>query len=113
MSRCIITCMAPGCKNQISYDPDKDEYVHLYCPTHRSDTGRHSAVRHLKKVKNLPGDAIDAPDSIVVVRCPRCHLRREVSERTWKQDVPVVCECGRSMLYHKTIGDEHVGGGSQ
>ena len=51
MSRCVITCMQPGCKNQIQYDPDTSSYVHLYCLAHRTIDGRHSAVREIKHDK--------------------------------------------------------------
>ena len=114
MSRCVITCSSPGCNNLIVYDRD-DDYVHLYCTTHRSRSGRHAAIRYLKKAEpiNAQRDAVDAPDAIVVLRCPRCKLRREVSEKVWKKDAPIVCECGKSMLYHRSLGDEHVGGGKQ
>ncbi len=47
MTRCVITCMQPGCKNQIFYDPEQDGFVHLYCETHRTKFGRHSQIRVL------------------------------------------------------------------
>ena len=114
MSRCVITCASPGCSNQIQYDSN-DFCVHLYCPTHRSKFGRHAAVRNLQKEipDEAPPEVIVAPDVIVVMRCPRCKLRREVSEKVWKKDAPIVCECGKSMVYHRTLGDEHVEGGKR
>ncbi len=110
MSRCVIGCMEPGCNNQIQYDSN-DFCVHLYCPTHRSKFGRHAAVRNLQKetLVEIPPEVVITPDVIIVMRCPRCKLRREVSEKIWKKDAPIVCECGKSMVYHRTLGDEHNG----
>jgi hypothetical protein len=115
MSRSVITCAEPGCTNQIAYDPKNDLHVHLYCPKHRTIGGRHAAVRILKKAEPIvkKEKPIDAQDAIVVLRCPKCHLRREVSQMTWKRDAPIICECGRNMTYHKTIGDEHISGGAE
>ena len=47
MTRCAITCMEPGCINKIHYDTETDLSVYLYCPCHRSEEGRHAAVRSL------------------------------------------------------------------
>ena len=62
MTKCSITCMEPGCTNKIYYtvadkkecisfgmpnDEVSDDEVPLYCERHRTEEGRHSAVRKL------------------------------------------------------------------
>ena len=74
MTRCSITCAEPGCTNKIYYtvadkkecisfcmpnDKESDEEVPLYCERHRTEEGRHSAVRTLKK----PAPVVEGDDA--------------------------------------------------
>jgi phenylacetate-coenzyme A ligase PaaK-like adenylate-forming protein len=46
--KAVITCLEHGCTNTIAYD-NEDYEVPLYCSKHRTDDGRHSHTRVLKK----------------------------------------------------------------
>lgn len=95
--RCVITCMEPGCKNPIYYYTDDIE-VPLYCERHRTDDGRHSAVRNL--LKPIPPKQ---PDKYVILRCPVCKTRKQVLHSDWLLNKPYRCICGGNMLYHKDV----------
>lgn len=98
--KCVITCMEPGCQNHITYWTDSDE-VPLYCEKHRTEDGRHAAVRVLRKPDPVPEPA---PESSVVMRCPKCKVRRTIKSSEWKEAPKgIVCSCGTVMLYHKEL----------
>jgi len=97
MTRCVITCCEPGCSNPIHYDSEDDE-VPLYCSRHRTDYGRHSETRDLHPpVKPEP----KPPNAIYRCTSTKCHKRKLVSKADWIEGVPVICECGKRMIYHK------------
>lgn len=98
MSKAVITCMETGCQNTIEYDPKKDDEVPLYCCRHRTDSGRHSEVRILRK----PEPTKPEPVRVIMI-CPslKCHKRKEILKEQWMKGEPVYCECGRKMVYHK------------
>jgi len=51
-NKAVITCLEPGCSNTIAYDGE-DYEVLLYCSKHRTEEGRHSQTRTLKKRTGL------------------------------------------------------------
>lgn len=46
-SKAAITCMGCGCLNKIYYSSEDIE-APLYCERHRTEEGRHSAMRRLR-----------------------------------------------------------------
>ena len=46
--KAVITCLEHGCSNTIPYS-NEDYEVPLYCSKHRTEEGKHSEVRVLKK----------------------------------------------------------------
>jgi len=100
----VITCAEPGCTNPIKYCKDDDE-VPLYCPMHRTEEGRHAAVR----VLHVPYEDIKEPEPTVVMRCINscCHHRTTILRSEWMNGVLIVCpECNGNMLYHKDAEPE-------
>jgi hypothetical protein len=54
MTRCSITCQEPGGSNKIYYetDPEHGDYEHfvpMYCERHRTEEGRHSQTRAVRR----------------------------------------------------------------
>ena len=89
-----ITCMEPTCTNQIKYT-NEDTEVPLYCEKHRTEEGRHSQVKILKK----PTEPEPKP-KMVIMRCPICKKRKKITESDmWGMAVPDCC--GVRMLYHR------------
>jgi hypothetical protein len=86
-----------GCITPIHYDSE-DLEVPLYCTRHRTESGRHAQVRILKQ----PDKPI-SPTPTVILLCPsrKCHKRKDIPQEQWKLGEPVLCSCGRKMLYHK------------
>jgi hypothetical protein len=102
MSKAVITCMETGCQNKIYYDPKLDDEVPLYCERHRTYSGRHADVRNLRKpVQPEP----ESPHVIMLCPSMKCHKRKEILKEQWMKGEPVHCECGRKMMYHKTVGE--------
>jgi 23S rRNA G2445 N2-methylase RlmL len=88
-TRCVITCMLPGCLAQIHYQSD-DEEVPLYCPAHLK--GReHRGYRTRKTSAALPKMAH-------LFRCPRDQCAKV-------SDAEDMCcpICGSQMVKHGEV----------
>jgi hypothetical protein len=94
-TRCTITCMEHGCQTPIFYQSTDDE-VPLYCEKHRTDEGRHSQVRVLKK----PEPVKPAVRKVIMI-CPKCKDRKIITEGEWTTEKEIRCPCGTKMIYHK------------
>ena len=105
MTRCAITCSEYGCDNKIFYE-DTDATVRLYCSTHRTGEGRHSAVRELVKPKILN---TSEPEKIVEYVCAnkKCNNRKQITFSEHMKGLAgnkQVCEkCGRWIIYRKDL----------
>jgi hypothetical protein len=104
MTRCVITCLEPGCSNQIHYDSD-DGVAPLYCTVHRTLEGRHSEVRVVNPKKKKP---IVEKVELVCVR-KSCRKTMEIDKKEWVGGVMMggmvrVCPaCGRMMVYNRDV----------
>ena len=96
-TRCTITCMEHGCQTPIFYQSTDDE-VPLYCEKHRTDEGRHSQVRVLKK----PEPVKPAVRKVIMI-CPKCKKRRVIDEGVWEKGEMMFCECKTRLIYHKHL----------
>jgi len=96
MTRAVITCSEPGCHRKISYDPDKDFMVHLYCEAHRTITGRHAAIRELR-VKEP-----EKPEKRILFKCPdkTCRKSDTLSFMEFVSGKRPLSSCGKEMQYH-------------
>jgi len=101
MTRCAITCSEYGCDNKIFYE-DTDDEVHLYCITHRTREGRHSAVRELNKT--IPEEESKPKKVLYVCSNKKCNHREEISNETYMSGESVFCRiCKRQMIYRKDL----------
>ena len=94
----VITCVEPGCTNQMRYH-EYDVEVPIYCETHRTREGRHSRVRVLKTEPEPP-----KKDPRVVLLCVNrsCRNRIEITKKDWMAGERPLCpKCGSVMLYNK------------
>jgi len=105
MTRCAITCSEPGCNKIINYE-DTDDEVPLYCLTHRTEEGRHSAVRDLTKPPY--GKAkVGEEEKMVEYACvnKKCGRRKAIPYSLYMKDPLVLCDkCKtRKMVYRKDL----------
>ena len=106
-NRYRITCQEPGCLNQILYTDDTVK-VSLYCKTHRTEYGKHSATRVLKNIAPLD----IKQDPMVILKCTirACSYRMNIKRADWfreGEEISFKCpKCGNKMLYHKDVKDE-------
>jgi hypothetical protein len=104
MTRCAITCSEPGCNKIINYE-DTDDEVPLYCPTHRTEEGRHSAVRDLTKPPYGKAKVVEE-EKMVEYACvnKKCGHRTPFTQKAHLLGKRVICqECGRQMIYRKDL----------
>lgn len=78
-----------------------DIEVPLYCERHRTEDGRHSAVRELIRPKPKPEPEPPEPEPLVILRCPSCKVRKNIPYQKWVQNPVQMCGCGVRMVYHK------------
>lgn len=106
MTKCAITCQEPGCTNRIFYDDETDTEVPLYCNTHRSSEGRHSATKQIGTRSNIIEKTTKSgPSQSVIMICPKCKRRKLIPTSLWKQNpLGISCpntDCKTRMNYHK------------
>jgi hypothetical protein len=105
MTRCAITCSEHGCNKIIHYD-STDTEVPLYCPTHRTTEGRHSAVRDLTKPPYGKAKVVEE-EKMVEYACTnkKCGGRKIISYSDHMKGLLVLCDkCKkRKMVYRKDV----------
>jgi hypothetical protein len=104
MTRCAITCSEYGCDNKIFYK-DTDTQVRLYCSTHRTKEGRHSAVRELNKTIPEEDKEESKPKNVLYV-CSnkKCNHREEISNEIYMSGKHIPCRiCKRQMIYRTDL----------
>ncbi len=104
MTRCAITCSEHGCNKIIHYE-DTDSEVPLYCPTHRTEEGRHSAVRDLTKPPYGKAKVVEEEKMVeYVCVSKKCGQRKEVSNGVHMLGLRIMCpSCHRRMIYRKDL----------
>jgi hypothetical protein len=99
--------MEHGCNSKIFYE-DTDAEVPLYCSAHRTEEGRHAAVRNLCS----PAFALSAQQPAIpkeksveyVCSNKKCNTRKTISEIRHMLGKKIYCiECGRQMIYRKDV----------
>ena len=90
------TCAYPGCYCRIAYHVG--ETPEKYCDTH-NDRNRSNLVtdpHYTTKDEKIPESV-----KMVILRCPRCKQRYEITQKDWMNDKIPACICGGGRLFHK------------
>jgi hypothetical protein len=101
MTRCVITCLEPGCTRQINYE-STDVEVPLYCCVHRTEEGRHSETRIVNR-KPISKPLINKVELVCINR--ECRRKLVISRQDWMDSAygRSCPECHRMMVYHKDV----------
>jgi hypothetical protein len=110
----FATCAYPECFAKIPYNPETDTERPRYCNTHMQNNPRDLYIKVTPKplLKIPPAIPKPTPENVILI-CPTCKIRREVSYRDFCESPDgltmimkqVICPnktCnGAIMVYHK------------
>jgi hypothetical protein len=101
MTRCVITCLEPGCTRQINYE-STDVEVPLYCTIHRTEEGRHSETRIVNR-KPISKPLIAKVELVCVKKS--CRKTIQVLQKDWlrSKEIHTCPDCGRLMTFHRDV----------
>lgn len=94
-TKCVITCLLPGCSTQIHY-LDTDDEIPLYCPTHLA--GREK--RGYRVRKHAPTQEEVEQSTSHMYRCPQCCTARVLVSGVFEYPCP---NCGAIMVKHGEV----------